>query len=87
MPNKDRIIRFAILFGLIMGILSSWLGPKVIAWYFDPPVNIGVNCREAVEWAMAKLELVILLSIGVGTLLGAVVGMRGKKPSEQTPSH
>jgi len=42
--------------GALLGaLLASWLAPKGIAWYFDPPVDIGVNCKQATEWSMSRL--------------------------------
>jgi len=63
--------------GALLGaLLASWLAPKGIAWYFDPPVNIGVNCREATEWSMSRLLIAqfwgliagVVGSLGVATL-------------------
>lgn len=59
-----------------MGILASWFGPNVIAWYFDPPVEIGVNCRPAVEWAMRRLQWIQAGSLVVGGVVGFLVGLK-----------
>ena len=67
---KSNAIKFIVFFGLLGGVLTSWLAPKAIAWYFDPPVNIGVNCREATEWSMKKLQLAQAFGMGVGAILG-----------------
>ena len=55
--RNKKIFYGSCFFALLGALLSSYLGPKAIAWYFDPPVDIGVNCRSAVEWAMARLQL------------------------------
>ncbi len=62
-----KVLTWMVVGGAIGAVLSSWLAPKVIAWYFDPPVNIGVNCREATEWAMTRLQTAQFW----GTLVGA----------------
>lgn len=66
------------IFGALLGaFLTSWLAPKVIAWYFDPPVNIGVNCRNATEWSMRKLQLAQSVGLGAGAILGLGVWLSG----------
>lgn len=58
---------------LLGGSLSSYFGPKAIAWYFDPPVDIGVNCRQAVEWSMLRLQITQLVGLAAGFALGIAV--------------
>ncbi len=55
---------------LIGALLSTYIAPKIIAWYFDPPVDIGVNCRSAVEWSMSKLQLTQFCGLAAGFLIG-----------------
>jgi len=65
----------ALLCALIFGLLATWLGPKMIAYWYTPPVPAGAasafNCTDAVQWAMSKLVLTQL----VGSLIGLVVGL------------
>ena len=65
----------ALLCALIFGLLATWLGPKMITYWYAPPVAAGAaaafNCTEAVEWAMRKLVITQLM----GTILGLVVGV------------
>lgn len=56
---------------LIGGLLSTWLAPKVISWYFMPPAQIGFSCADPITWALAKLQI----AQAVGIAVGAVVGM------------
>jgi hypothetical protein len=64
---------FYINTGALLGaILSSWLGPKGIAWYFDPPVNIGINCKSATEWSMSNLIRLQLIGIFAGAVLSLI---------------
>lgn len=66
-----KIFWFSFFGAFIGGILANWLSPKMIGWYFDPPVDIGVNCRAATEWAMARLQWAQLF----GTIGGLVLGL------------
>ncbi len=68
-PTTKSYLRWT-LFGLLFGaLLSSWLSPRMIGWYFEPPVNIGLNCRPATEWAMRKLQIAQLFGMGIGAVL------------------
>ena len=74
------------LFGgtLLGGLLSNWLSPKLIAWYLDPPVDIGVNCRGSLEWAMARLQWAQLIGTLIGLVLGALVyRLFTKRPKQE----
>jgi hypothetical protein len=72
--NRTRKIVFGSLgFASVGALLSSYFGPKVIAWYADPPVDIGVSCRSAIEWGMARLQTVQLGGLVVGLICGLSV--------------
>ena len=61
----------ALVAALVFGLLSTWLGPRMITYYYDPPVPTPMNCTPAVSWAMQKLVMTQL----VGTIAGAVIGL------------
>lgn len=63
-------------FGLILGsVLSTWIGPSLLSWWFEPPVQMAVNCTEPIQWAMQRL--VIFQSVGavVGLVAGFVLSL------------
>ncbi len=65
---------WAMLIGAAVGeLVIGWLGPKLILWYFDPPVHTGCTCTEAVGWALARLQMTQLVGLGVGAILGALI--------------
>jgi hypothetical protein len=68
--------------GLVFGIAATWLGPKMIAYWYSPPVPNAFNCTDAVGWAMHRLIWTQLIGTAIGLLVGLVLGilMRGKKP-------
>ena len=71
-------------FGAFLGaLIFSWLGPKAIAWYFDPPVNMGVSCRSATEWAMTRL----LRLQGIGILTGSILAVTLNSISQRKKSN
>jgi uncharacterized membrane protein YjjB (DUF3815 family) len=56
---------------LVLGILATWLGPKMITYWYAPPVVKPYNCTEEVTWAMHRLVSTQI----IGTLAGAVIGV------------
>lgn len=80
-----RIVISALLCALAFGILASWLGPKMIAYWYAPPVPSGMasalNCTDAVNWAMGRLVWTQIIGSGVGAIVGIIIGVllrRGK---------
>lgn len=71
MKQWTSVFWYIVISALAFGGLVSWLAPQVIAWYFDPPVNIGLNCRAATEWSMKKLQT----AQAVGLVSGGVFGL------------
>jgi len=77
MKTSSSRIGFWIATCALLGvILASWLGPKGIAWYFDPPVDIGVNCRAATEWSMRRLLIFQSFGFGLGAIAGLLLSRR-----------
>ena len=78
--RRKKILHGTVFFALVGALLSSYVGPKVIAWYFDPPVNIGVNCRSAVEWSMTRLQVTQFCGLCVGLVVGLVITISYTRP-------
>ncbi len=72
-----RIATLALLCALVFGILASWLGPKMIAYWYAPPVPSALAgaCTESVTWAMARLVWTQVIGAAVGAVLGVVAGL------------
>ena len=81
-----RVSWFSIGGAVLGSALASWLAPKMIAWYFDPPVNIGINCRPATEWAMAKLQVMQFIGLIAGLALGLTLALVTRKREDGVPS-
>ena len=80
-----RVSVSALVCALIFGLLATWLGPKLISYWYSPPVAAGAaaafNCTEAVNWAMNKLVLTQLFGSVIGVAVGIVLGLfMGRKP-------
>ena len=75
------MVRMAAVGSVVGGLMTSWLAPKAIAWYFKPPVEMPVNCTIPIEWALHKLQLAQLFgTIGGGVLflLLSLIFFKGK---------
>lgn len=66
----NRYFLVILLFGMAGALAASWIAPRTIAWYFEPPVNIGLNCRPATEWSMSRLQMAQLSGLVMGLVAG-----------------
>ena len=63
---------------LTLGLVSIYM-PRMILWYFDPPMPMGVSCTSSIRWAISRLLSAQLYSIGVGAIIGLLVGLKLRK--------
>ena len=65
---------FALGGAILVAALTAWLAPGVIAWYFNPPVEMGgFSCTAPIQWALRRLQRVQLWGVVVGGVLGLVM--------------
>ena len=74
-----RVTISALICALVFGLLATWLGPRMITYWYTPPVPAGAasafNCGDAVQWAMNKLVLTQVIGSLVGVVVGIVLGI------------
>lgn len=74
-----RTVIFMLCCALGFGILATWLGPRMIGYWYAPPVPAGAasafNCTDAVMWAMSKLVWTQIAGSAGGAVLGLVLGI------------
>ena len=87
-----RVTTSALVCALLFGLLATWLGPRIISYWYSPPVAAGAaaafNCTEAVNWAMNKLVLTQVIGSLVGVFVGILIGMAMRRrpvPPPATP--
>src|SRR5437868_14129338 len=69
-----RAVSFAVGGAIIVAALTAWLAPGMIAWYFNPPVEMGgFSCTPPITWALKRLQWAQLWGVIVGGVLGLVV--------------
>ena len=61
--------------GLAVTAAVAWFGPRLISWYYSPPVELGVSCKPAVEWGIAVYQKLVLAGTGAGFALGALAAL------------
>ena len=67
-------LSFALGGAIIVAALTAWLAPGVIAWYFNPPVEMGgFSCTAPIAWALKRLQWAQLWGVVVGGVLGLIV--------------
>src|SRR5256714_9520016 len=88
-----RVTISSLVCALIFGLLATWLGPRMISYWYSPPVPAGAasafNCTDAVNWAMNKLVLTqvvgSLIGLAVGLIVGIVMRPRTARPPAAPP--
>ena len=70
-----KTIRMAAIGSILGGIATSWLAPKAIAWYFTPPIEMALNCKAPIEWALHKLQLAQLFGNDAGAILFVLLSL------------
>jgi hypothetical protein len=59
---------------LIGAVLTALFAPGVIAWYFNPPVEMGgFSCSDPIAWALKRLQWAQLWGVIVGGILGLIM--------------
>ena len=71
--DRKSIFRSLLIGGALAEILVTWLGPKYIVWFFEPPVQFGISCREPLTWALGRMQTLQIGALVVGAILGVVV--------------
>jgi len=79
-----KTIRMVAIGSVLGGLATSWLAPKAIAWYFTPPIEMALNCKVPIEWALHKLQLAQLFGTLGGAVLFLVLSLTVFKGKEET---
>jgi hypothetical protein len=59
--------------GLLGAILAVWFSPGLIAWYFSPPADIAITCKQVVPWAINAYQKVVFAGILIGAILAGIL--------------
>ena len=78
-----RYANFAFGIAGVLLILTTWLAPSALGWWFNPPIPVPISCTEAVEWGVRRLVQSQVLSIGLGLIAGCVIAFVTRKKAVQ----
>ncbi len=65
-----RFLSFLLFGGLLGAVLITWFAPSVLSWYFTPPAEVAISCKQAVDWSLKTYRECML----GGAIMGAIVG-------------
>ncbi len=74
---------------LILALLTTWLGPKMIGWYVTPADQpAAMSCQAAVVGAMHRLVQTQLIGTVIGAVIGLLIGIfaRRKRAAPTPPT-
>jgi hypothetical protein len=74
-----RYANFAFGVAGVLLILTTWLAPSVLGWWFQPPIPVPISCNEAVTWGVNRLVQSQLVSLGLGAVGGCVLAFFTRK--------
>jgi small basic protein len=81
-----RVSIAALVCGIVFGILSTWLGPKMIAYWYTPPVPTAFNCTEPITWALHRLVWTQIIGTLIGLAVGVVLGVLMRRREAPPPA-
>ena len=84
-----RVAISALIGAVVFSILTTWLGPKMIAYWYAPPVpsgaSVAFNCTDAVAWAMHKLVVTQIVGTLGGALIGVIIALVARRKAPEAP--
>lgn len=82
MESTKRIALLFAVGGIIGTLLIGFLAPAMLGWYWQTPMDIGVNCKPAVEWGVDRFQKLQLGGVVVGGLTNVILFsvIFGRKP-------
>jgi hypothetical protein len=66
-------LKIALIGALAGSSIVAWISPTVITWYFNPPVEMPVTCKDAVAWGIGTYQQLTLGSAIISGVLTLIV--------------
>ncbi len=64
-------------------VIATFFAPRIISWYFRPPVDFGVNCSPATDWAMKNLIKAQFTGAVIGLIAAIIIWIFIRKRAAQ----
>jgi len=81
-----RTLTYAVVGALLGVVVTTWVGPRVLTWWFTPPAGMMLtNAAEAVRWGMDRLVTAQIISLLIGAVLGLVASVLLRRKSDTPP--
>jgi membrane associated rhomboid family serine protease len=77
--SVKRLGIFSLIGAILVFIPVMAFFPRVLAWYFEPPVQTGCSCSESIAWALNVNRWVQLAGLIFGALIGAIIALKFRK--------
>src|SRR5439155_26047866 len=89
-PRMRRVTITTLICALIFGLLTTWLGPRMIAYWYTPPVpewacNFTVGARGAMSELVLTQIIGTCMGVVVGIILGIFMGTKGAGTCVESP--
>jgi len=60
-------------------ILTTLFLPRLMVWYFEPPVNPGCSCAASIERALELFRIIQIIGLILGAGFGFLLAFRLRK--------
>jgi hypothetical protein len=69
-----RRVGVALASGAVLGFaVSSFVGPSIIGWWYEPPIKDAFSCASSVRGALGQFVTMQLVCAAVGAVMIAVI--------------
>lgn len=67
-----QALKFGLGGTLVGTFILALFSPRVISWYYRPPVELAISCTQAVDWGISTYQEVMIWGAVIGAVLGLV---------------
>ncbi|NDG85267.1 MAG: hypothetical protein EBX52_09575 [Proteobacteria bacterium] len=74
---------FSMTGAILVAIPASIVIPRLITWYFEPPVKTGCSCVESIAWALNANRWAELAALLLGAVMGLILAIKTRSIKQQ----
>ncbi len=76
MSRAKKVALHGAIGAVLAAVLASVFVPRLLTWYFEPPVITGCSCAASIAWALEANRWIQLFSLLIGAGLGCLLAFR-----------